>query len=134
MINLIFDLDNTLYFRETAFVNAIQDVFPDVENQDISTLFEHFEHFSAVYFEHHERKLIDFELLKKDVRKTFVEFNEEPFQKRNYNRRDVFQEEKKSLRRLPPVAYEISSGFMDRKVYPNCHLNLRKNFYSDPHA
>ncbi|WP_159649336.1 HAD family hydrolase [Erysipelothrix aquatica] len=60
MINLIFDLDNTLYFRETAFLNAIQDVFPAVANQDISTLFEHFEHFSAVYFEHHERKLIDF--------------------------------------------------------------------------
>ena len=76
----------------------------------------------------------DFELLKKDVRKALVKFNEEPFQKRNYNRYDVFQEEKKSLRRLPPVAYEISSWIMDRKVYPNCHVNLGKNFYSVPHA
>ncbi|WZU00826.1 hypothetical protein MGH68_15105 [Erysipelothrix sp. D19-032] len=46
-------------------MNAIQDVFPDVENQDISTLFEHFEHFSAVYFEHHERKLIDFATMRR---------------------------------------------------------------------
>ena len=73
-------------------------------------------------------------MLKKDVRKALVKFNEEPFQKRNYNRYDVFQEEKKSLRRLPPVAYEISSWIMDRKVYPNCRVNLGKNFYSVPHA
>lgn len=76
----------------------------------------------------------DFELLEKDVRTALVKFNKEPFQKRNYNRYDVFQEEKKSLRRLPPVAYEIASWIRDRKVYPNCHVNLEKNFYSVPHA
>lgn len=65
MINLIFDLDNTLYFRESAFANAIRDVFPDLTQSNVGTLFEHFEHFSAVYFEHHEQQLIDFTTMRR---------------------------------------------------------------------
>jgi hypothetical protein len=44
----------------------------------------------------------------------------------------VFLEEKKFLHSLPKVPYEIASWERDRKVYPNCHVCLKKNFYSVP--
>ena len=61
-------------------------------------------------------------------------FNEAPFQKRQYSRAEVFMEERNYLRPLPMVPYEIATWEYNRKVYPNSHVCIEKNFYSVPFA
>lgn len=78
------------------------------------------------------RIFYDFPSLEKAVSQALKDYNDEPFQKRQYSRTIVFQEEKEDLRSLPAVPYEVASWEYDRKVYPNCHVNLSKNFYSVP--
>ncbi len=74
----------------------------------------------------------DFPTLQTEVRKALTAYNKESFQKRKYCRMEVFQEEQKSLRSLPAIPYEVASWARDRKVYPNFHVSLKKNFYSVP--
>ncbi len=74
----------------------------------------------------------DFISLQKAVKKALADFNNAPFEKRKYSRTEVFLEEKKYLHSLPKISYEIASWERDRKVYPNCHICLKKNFYSVP--
>ena len=47
---------------------------------------------------------------------------------------EVWKEEKAYLRALPTVPYEIASWEYHRKVYPNCHATLNKNYYSVPYT
>lgn len=75
----------------------------------------------------------EFSDLQKDIRRALIDFNNQPFQKRKYSRSEVFSEELKSLRQLPTIPYEISTWEYDRKVYPNSHVCLKKNFYSVNH-
>ncbi|MEG0153506.1 MAG: IS21 family transposase [Clostridium sp.] len=72
--------------------------------------------------------------LKIAVANALKSFNESPFQKREYSRSEVFQEEKNYLRPLPMVPYEIATWEYNRKVYPNSHVCIEKNFYSVPFA
>ena len=60
-------------------------------------------------------------------------YNAAPFQKRSGSRRLVFQEEKRYLRPLPTVPFEVETLVENRKVYPNCHVSLLKNWYSVPY-
>ena len=46
----------------------------------------------------------------------------------------MFEEERKYLRKLPKVPYEIASWEYSHKIYPNSHVCIGKNFYSVPHA
>jgi transposase len=50
-----------------------------------------------------------FHSLKKAVREKLNEFNHQPFQKREYSRYEVFQEEKVYLHALPDIPYEIAN-------------------------
>ena len=80
-----------------------------------------------------DRVFHDFPNLQKAVKQALKSFNDEPFQKRKYSRTVVHKEEKNYLRPLPAVRYEVASWERGRKVYPNCHVNLMKNYYSVPH-
>jgi len=60
-------------------------------------------------------------------------YNREPFQKRDYSRWQVFQEEKTYLQPLPDIPYEIATWVYGRTVNLNCHVILKKNFYSCPY-
>jgi len=75
----------------------------------------------------------DFSILYQDIRKALMDFNNEPFQKRKFSRSEVLLEEKKSLRSLPALPFEIATWVRNRKIYPNSHVSLKKNFYSVPH-
>jgi transposase len=75
----------------------------------------------------------DFPSLQTAVKKTLKEYNEEPFQKREYSRQVVHTEEKKYLRPLPVIEYEVATWEYGRKVYSNCHVSLLKNYYSVPY-
>lgn len=72
--------------------------------------------------------------LKKAVREALDAFNKEPFQKRPGSRYDSWLEEKKFLEPLPAIPYEVVQWLYDRKVYPNCHVSVFKNYYSVPYA
>lgn len=67
------------------------------------------------------------------VKDAVRKYNDKPFQKRSGSRALVFQDEKKYLRPLPTVPYEVTTLVADRKVYPNCHVSLLKNWYSVPY-
>ena len=60
-------------------------------------------------------------------------YNDQPFQKRTGSRSSILEEEKRYLRPLPAVPYEVSTLVPDRKVYPTCHVSLLKNWYSVPY-
>lgn len=67
------------------------------------------------------------------VKKALADYNREPFQKRgDGSRLDVWMEERKYLRQLPAIPYEIATDVLNRKVYPSCHVSLLKNWYSVP--
>lgn len=87
---------------------------------------------TAIIAKLRNRTFRDFPTLQKAVRKALEDYNKEPFQKREYSRAIVHKEEVEYLRPLPAVAYEIASWEYGRKVYPNCHVSLLKNFYSVP--
>ena len=69
----------------------------------------------------------------KCVRTKLEEFNKAPFQKREYSRHEVFQEEKGYLHELPSIPYEIAEWIYERKINLNCHILFEKNFYSCPY-
>jgi hypothetical protein len=71
--------------------------------------------------------------LRMAVRKKLDEFNRNPFQKREYSRWEVFQEEKTCLQTLPETPYEISNWVYGRMVNLNCHVIYAKNHYSCPY-
>lgn len=71
--------------------------------------------------------------LKIAVKGKLEEFNRKDFQKRDYSRYEVFQEEKQYLRPLPALPYEIANWVYDRKIGINFHVNYAKNFYSCPY-
>jgi len=60
-------------------------------------------------------------------------FNRTHFQKRDFSRLEVFQEEKKYLRPLPPIPYEIAEWVYGRSVNLDCHVVFAKNRYSCPY-
>jgi len=72
--------------------------------------------------------------LKEAVANALQEFNTAPFQKRQYSRVQVFEEEKVYLRSLPKIPYEIATWEYSRKIYPNSHVCVDKNYYSVPFA
>jgi len=61
-------------------------------------------------------------------------YNAKPFEKRPYSRIEVLAEEQEYLRPLPAMPYEIATMVYDRKVYPSCHISLKKNWYSVPYT
>ena len=75
----------------------------------------------------------DFPSLQAAVKKALDDYNTEPFQKRQGSRAEVHEEELRYLRPLPPVPYELRTLVQNRKVYPNCHVSLFKNWYSVPY-
>ncbi len=68
------------------------------------------------------------------VSKALEAYNAVPFEKRPGSRVEIWKEEKNYLRALPVVPYEIASWEYHRKVYPNCHATLKKNYYSVPYT
>ena len=89
---------------------------------------------TAIIAKLRNRKFRDFLSLRKAAAKALKEYNDAPFEKRPYSRAEVLVEERQFLRPLPAVEYEIASWEMNRKVYPNCHITFKKNFYSVPYA
>ena len=71
--------------------------------------------------------------LRMAVRKKLDEFNRKPFQKREYSRWEVFQEEKTYLQPLPEIPYEIANWVYGRTVNLNFHVVYAKNHYSCPY-
>ena len=67
------------------------------------------------------------------VRKKLDEYNRNPFQKREYSRWEVFQEEKTYLQILPEIPYEIANWVYGRMVNLNFHVIYAKNHYSCPY-
>lgn len=76
----------------------------------------------------------DLPSLQRSLSVALKRYNDEPFQKRQYSRTLVHHEEKEYLRELPRMPYEVASWIHGRKVYPNCHVNLMKNYYSVPYV
>lgn len=71
--------------------------------------------------------------LQTTILKKLDEFNRRPFQKREYSRYEVFQEEQKYLHVLPEIPYEIANWAYGRSVNLNCHVVYEKNQYSCPY-
>lgn len=71
--------------------------------------------------------------LKKAVSEKLDDFNRTPFQKREFSRYEVFQEEKRYLHALPVVPYEIAEWVYGRSVNLDCHVIYAKNHYSCPY-
>lgn len=88
---------------------------------------------TAVIAKLRNEEFLDFHVLKSAVRKALNEFNKSPFQKRLGSRYEVWLEEKTYLEPLPDIPYEFSEWLYDRKVYPNCHVSVAKNYYSVPY-
>lgn len=88
---------------------------------------------TAIIAKLRNRTFHDFPSLQIAVSKELNNYNKEPFQKRKDSRFIVHEEEKEYLRPLPAIDYEIASWERKRKVYPNCHVSLKKNFYSVPY-
>lgn len=72
--------------------------------------------------------------LRDAVSRALMDFNQEPFQKREGSRLLVFQEEEAAcLRPLPVIPYEIATWKYNRSVHLDCHVVLEKNHYSCPY-
>ena len=80
-----------------------------------------------------KRTFYDMPTLQRAMTDAVRTYNAAPFQKRSGSRRLVFQEEKRYLRPLPTVPFEVETLVENRKVYPNCHVSLLKNWYSVPY-
>ena len=88
---------------------------------------------TAIIAKLRHKRFKDFPMLAKAVSKALEDYNNGSFQKREHSRTIIFNEEKDYLRKLPSIRYEIATWEYGRKVYPNCHVNLLKNFYSVPY-
>lgn len=71
--------------------------------------------------------------LQNAIKEKLDKFNRKPFQKRDYSRYEVFQEEKEYLHQLPEYPYEISTWTYARSVNLNSHVIFEKNHYSCPY-
>ncbi|MGL4799687.1 MAG: IS21 family transposase [Cellulosilyticaceae bacterium] len=89
---------------------------------------------TAIIAKLRHKTFYSFAQLKESVAEALNAFNEAPFQKRQYNRKEVFQEEKQHLRALPDIPYEVATWEYHHKVYPNSHACISKNYYSVPFA
>ena len=89
---------------------------------------------TAIIAKLRNRTFHDFPSLEKAVSEALRAYNAAPFEKRAGSRLEVWEEEKAFLRALPAVPYEIASWEYHRKVYPNCHATLKKNYYSVPYT
>jgi transposase len=74
-----------------------------------------------------------FQSLKHALTKALMEFNEAPFQKREGSRKAIYEEEKRYLRQLPAIPYEVADWIYGRKVNLDCHVVYAKNRYSCPY-
>ena len=88
---------------------------------------------TAVIAKLRDKEFFDLRALKSAVMNALGEFNKSPFQKRLGSRYEVWLEEKTYLEPLPDIPYEFSEWLYDRKVYPNCHVSVAKNYYSVPY-
>lgn len=79
------------------------------------------------------RTFYDVPSLQEAIKEAVKRYNDQPFQKRMGSRSSVLEEERRYLRPLPAIPYEITTLVPDRKVYPNCHISLLKNWYSVPY-
>ena len=84
---------------------------------------------TAIIAKLRNRTFRNFPSLEEAVKKALAAYNAAPFEKRAGSRLEVWKEEKAYLRALPTVPYEIASWEYHRKVYPNCHATLNKNYY-----
>lgn len=89
---------------------------------------------TAIIAKLRHKTFYSFTELKEAVAIALNAFNAAPFQKCQYSRLEVFEEEKKYLRPLPNVPYEVAMWEYNRKVYPNSHVCAEKNYYSVPFA
>ncbi len=89
---------------------------------------------TAVIAKLRNEEFFDVYALKAAVRKALDVFNKSPFQKRLGSRYEAWLEERKYLERLPDIPYELSEWLYERKVYPNCHVAVAKNYYSVPYS
>lgn len=74
-----------------------------------------------------------FEELKAAVREKLNAYNEKAFNKREGSRKLVHEEEKKYLRPLPDIPYEIAEWVKHRKIGLDFHAIYKKNRYSVPY-
>lgn len=89
---------------------------------------------TAIIAKLRNRTYRDFLTLEKDVNEALKAYNATPFEKRQGSRLEVWEEEKNYLRSIPAIPYEIATWEYNRKVYANCHVALKKNFYSVPYT
>lgn len=72
--------------------------------------------------------------LKVAVARALKDFNDEPFQKRQGSRTEIFeQNEKQYLRQLPALPYEIAQWYYGRKANLDSHISFKNNHYSCPY-
>jgi hypothetical protein len=89
---------------------------------------------TAVIARYRDVRFMSFDELKAAVAQALHDFNSAPFQKREGSRRLVFDSmERKELRGLPAVEYEISEWVHGRTVGLDCHIIFAKNHYSVPY-
>ena len=89
---------------------------------------------TAVIAKLRNSKFTSLAALKSAVREKLDAFNKADFQKRDYSRYQVWNEEEKSyLRTLPALPYEISRWEYGRSVNIDFHVVYKKNRYSCPY-
>ncbi len=88
---------------------------------------------TAVIAKLRNETFFDFNTLKNAVRKALAEFNKSSFQKRPGSRYELWLDEKAYFEMLPDIPFELAEWLYGRKVYPNCHVSVKKNFYSVPY-
>ncbi|MBQ1472904.1 MAG: IS21 family transposase, partial [Lachnospiraceae bacterium] len=76
----------------------------------------------------------DFPSLAIAVKRALEAYNNAPFEKRAGSRTEVHKDEVQYLRPLPKYPYEVATIVHGRKVYPNFHIQLNKNWYSVPYT
>jgi hypothetical protein len=90
---------------------------------------------TAVIAKLRNMRFYSFTELKNAVAKALHAFNNAPFQKREGTRFEVFvSEEKRFMRDLPRIPYEIANWVYGRSVNLDCHIVYGKNRYSCPYS
>jgi transposase len=70
--------------------------------------------------------------LNRCLREHLVTFNDRRHRIFGRSRREMFEDERSSLKALPAQAYEVSV-YHTATLHPDCHLSFDANFYSAPH-
>jgi len=89
---------------------------------------------TAVIAKLRNRTFHDFPSLAIAVKESMEAYNNEPFEKRAGSRTEIHKDEIQYLRPLPKYPYEVATIVHGRKVYPNFHIQLNKNWYSVPYT